>query len=703
MPWETALTEDEAAASLATFFGTNPTEIRPGDVLDLNTDQIEALLKATTLGQGNKHLDDALFTHAESVTRRFFGKDVYFRGIVEFSNVCEFDCYYCGVRKHQPRTWRYTMPINEVVDVAEWAFNHKMGTLMLQSGQLTTPERNAYIMEMVRKVRERTIEMDLAQRYLAETNSTNFSETTKFPSSSSSSLSSSPATATSQNNSTPTPPFASAPIDVTQSDLGLCVALSSGELPLEQYQAFREAGADRYLLRIETSNPDLYSTLHPAHQKWDIRLKALEDAKTAGFMIGTGVMVGLPGQTLRDLASDINFFKDLQADMIGMGPYITETGTPAAEMWAQQYGNVDKTEQMKAMVTLTTRMNALARITLGNVNIAATTALQAIDPVGREIALRRGANVLMPILTPTKYREHYTLYEGKPCINDTAEECQKCLNARLSMVGKKLKSGIWGDPPSFRERLHPVKLKTAIAGGGTSGTISSSESNNTSGGSKRGVHTSAMTRRPAVLSSPTSCEHCGAKKPGVVAPEDISCPVPTGPAFTAAAKANGPAIFASGGSLGSSAVKATASPSSAAAGSDIPRTNIGILGRMNAGKSSLMNRITRSEISIVDSTPGTTADTKIALMELHAAGPVKLFDTAGIDEDGVLGEKKRKKVMSTIKECDVAIIVVNLNQVEQALALNLQQQQRQGSSTKTASSTNNARSSSATSGLEGLP
>jgi GTPase SAR1 family protein len=430
-------------------------------------------------------------------------------------------------------------------------------------------------------------------------------------------------------------------IDVTQSDLGLCVALSSGELPLEQYQAFREAGADRYLLRIETSNPDLYATLHPPHQHWDARVKAIQDAKKAGFMIGTGVMVGLPGQTLRDLAGDIVFFRDLEADMIGMGPYITETGTPAAAMWAEQYGDLNKTEHMKSMVTLTTRMNALARITLGNVNIAATTALKAIDPIGREIALRRGANVMMPILTPTKYREHYTLYEGKPCINDTAEECQKCLNARLSMVGKKLKGGIWGDPPSFRERLHPVNVQNSNVTG------------------TRGVHTSAVGWQPAVLSS------CG-----VVAPEEISCPVPTGSAFKAAAKANGPAMFAhsSDDSFGKGAKNGKGVAAAATAGSDTPRTNLGIFGRMNAGKSSLMNRITRSEVSIVDSTPGTTADTKIALMELHAAGPVKLFDTAGIDEEGVLGEKKKKKVLSTIKECDIAVVVVNLNQVEQAVA-----------------------------------
>ena len=451
MPWENAIPEDEAAYRLSSFFGTS-TSIRPGDILDLDVNQIEALLRATTLHGGSKELDEALFAHAESVTRRFFGSDVYFRGIVEFSNVCEFDCYYCGVRKHQPRTWRYTMPMDEVVEVSEWAFDHQMGTIMLQSGQLNTPQRNEYIMEMIKRIREKTVAMDLFQRTLNTSN----------------------------------------PDRDLSNELGLCVALSVGELPFSLYKAFHDAGAARYLLRIETSNPDLYKTLHPEHQKWDARVRALEDAKDAGFMLGTGVMVGLPGQSLRDLASDIVFFKSIEADMIGMGPYITEPGTPATEMWEQQYGHVDKTTHMKEMVQLMTRMNALARITLGNVNIAATTALQAIDPVGREIALRRGANVLMPILTPTKYREHYTLYEGKPCITDTAEECQKCLHARLSMVGKKLKPGIWGDPPSYRERLRPVSLRNAHNTATGAGTNSSNF--HTSAGKKSNMRTSRVKR-----------------------------------------------------------------------------------------------------------------------------------------------------------------------------------------------------------------
>jgi hypothetical protein len=303
---------------------------------------------------------------------------------------------------------------------------------------------------------------------------------------------------------------------------------------------------------------------------------------------------------------------------------------------------------MQEMLTLTTRMNALARITLGNVNIAATTALQvgrdgggggprrvlpasapaghpqhawmcqhqrrialatllqAIDAVGREVALRRGANVLMPILTPTKYREHYTLYEGeaagvgqqpqrrgyrtrgahclallprrpwsasvpgpltacggiplpprrppvagKPCITDTADECQKCLNARLSMVDKKLRAGVWGDPPSFREAVQPVAMAAAAApptGGSSSSSMAGAQGLRTwapSGAAGAGVHRGRSLHTAA---------------------------------HAAAAADAGAAL---GGGLGP------------AAGSDVPRTNIGIFGCMNAGKSSLLNRLTR--------------------------------------------------------------------------------------------------------------
>jgi len=288
--------------------------------------------------------------------------------------------------------------------------------------------------------------------------------------------------------------------------------------------------------------------------------------------------------------------------MVGMGPFITEPGTPATEVWDRVVGSApgfDKQKHVAEQVLLTMRMNALARVNLGNVNIAATTALQALDPMGREVALSRGANILMPILTPTKYRENYQLYEGKPCITDTAEECRRCLNARVSMVGKHLLPAARSDPPHYQ---HPVTRPSDPPGTRRFGSL-------TPAPRPRGA-------RGLATGTPPSDQ--------AAVPEPRAAPVP------------GP-------------VK----------GSDVPRTNVGVFGSMNAGKSTLMNLITRQETSIVDATPGTTADTKVALMELHSVGPAKLFDTAGVDEGGELGEKKRRKALSALRECDIAAVVVD--------------------------------------------
>ncbi|KAI8474409.1 MAG: hypothetical protein J3K34DRAFT_518152 [Monoraphidium minutum] len=572
LPWDLSMPYDEAARVLGAWAGPSSAGLKSGEVLPLDQAAMTELLAETTL-RGNKGLEAALFAHADSVTRAFFGDDVYYRGIVEFSNVCTNDCGYCGIRKHQKGITRYTMKEDEVVEVARWAFENRMGTLMLQSGELATNTRLAFLQRTVAACRDATVAMDIAARGLD-------------------------------------------PKDVTaeqREGMGLRVALSVGELPRDHYQALFDAGARRYLLRIETSNPDLYQALHPSTMSWEKRLECLNTLKEVGFQVGTGVMVGLPGQTLCDLAGDVAFFKEFGANMIGMGPYITEPGTPVTEMWQALHGHVDKKEHMMAMFHLTTRVNALARITIGGANITATTALQAIDPNGREVALRRGANVLMPILTPTKYRENYQLYEGKPCITDTADECRKCLNARVSMIGKRAKMGAWGDPPNF---VAPVK--SSVMDGAVSA---------------RGLHTLPALGRPRGLHTR---------------------------AFSSAAQ---PAFATPAGPSGAKAAAGIA-------GSDVPRVNIGVFGVMNAGKSTLINALTRQaraararggggETSIVDATPGTTADVKAALMELHDIGPAKLFDTAGVDEEGGLGEKKRRKALAALKESDVALIVVD--------------------------------------------
>eukprot|EP00878_Enallax_costatus_P016144 GHUV01016933.1.p1 GENE.GHUV01016933.1~~GHUV01016933.1.p1 ORF type:complete len:376 (+),score=98.26 GHUV01016933.1:374-1501(+) len=301
LPWEIDMPAEKAAAVLGSYLGVS--NLEPAAVLDLGVDQITGILEETT-NKGNTTLEKALFSHADAVTNRFFGPSVYYRGIVEFSNVCQNDCGYCGIRKHMHGVKRYTIPIPEVVEVAKWAFENKMGTLMLQSGELPTPQRLEYLKQLVQQVLEATVAMDLENRGLD--------------------------------------PQAPIPDYLKDQELGLRVALSVGELSESDYQQLYDAGARRYLLRLETSNPELYAALHPDAMSWQRRVDCLNSLKKAGYMVGTGVMVGLPGQTLRDLAGDIRFFKDLNANMIGMGPYITEAGTPVADMWDAMFGHVDK-------------------------------------------------------------------------------------------------------------------------------------------------------------------------------------------------------------------------------------------------------------------------------------------------------------------------------------------------------------------------
>lgn len=183
-----------------------------------------------------------------------------------------------------------------------------------------------------------------------------------------------------------------------------------------------------------------------------------------------GVMIGLPGQTIQDLANDLLFFQRESVDMIGMGPYILQRGTPTADLWIQEHrdlaqailakdNNEATSEQIELldihaaqMFELTTRMVALSRLLMGDINIAATTALQTIHPTGREVCLMRGANILMPILTPTEQRASYQLYEGKVCVEESAKQCKSCLELRVAAAGKQIAYAEHGDPPHFLRR-----------------------------------------------------------------------------------------------------------------------------------------------------------------------------------------------------------------------------------------------------------
>jgi biotin synthase len=231
------------------------------------------------------------------------------------------------------------------------------------------------------------------------------------------------------------------------SDGKLHITLSLGEQTKETYERWFTAGAHRYLLRIEVSNPELYEKLHPndKHHDYNQRLSSLKTLRDVGYQVGTGVMIGLPFQTLGDLADDLIFFRDFDVDMVGMGPYIEHAATPL-----YQYRNelLPLTERFR----LSLKMVAILRIMMKDINIAATTAMQTIDPQGREKALMVGSNVIMPNLTPVKYRQNYLLYENKPCIDEEAEDCKNCLDIRIAMAGDDVGYGEWGDSKHFKAR-----------------------------------------------------------------------------------------------------------------------------------------------------------------------------------------------------------------------------------------------------------
>lgn len=205
-------------------------------------------------------------------------------------------------------------------------------------------------------------------------------------------------------------------------ELGVAVTLSLGEKNFEEYKAYKEAGADRYLLRIETTDKKLYEDLDPGmiHEE---RKRCLRDLKSLGYEVGTGNLVGLPNQTIESIADDILFFKEIDADMIGLGPFIPNEDTPLVDFKADNF-------------TMSLKVMALVRLLLPDSNVPATTAMESLNRNGRIIALSSGANVVMPNITEGEYRKLYAIYPGKICINDTPNKCWNCINGKIASIGR---------------------------------------------------------------------------------------------------------------------------------------------------------------------------------------------------------------------------------------------------------------------------
>lgn len=317
---------------------------------------------------------------------KFLGNKVFFRGLIELTNVCEKDCLYCGIRKSNDHVHRYNLTDDEVMEAAIFALQENWGSVVIQGGEITNHAHTERINRLIRQIKA-----------------------------------------------------------VSNGKLG--ITLSLGEQPERVYRSWFEAGAHRYLLRIESSNPALYEKLHPGdgHHLFSQRLQALEALKNTGYQTGTGVMIGAPFQTLEDLAGDLLFFSRFDTDMVGMGPYIEHDDTPLNS----QAKNLPP---LKDRFELAINMVAILRLMMPDINIAATTALQAIDPMGREKAIRAGANILMPNITPARYKVDYKLYNNKPCTGESPEECSGCLDARISMADGEIGYGEWGDSRHFKKR-----------------------------------------------------------------------------------------------------------------------------------------------------------------------------------------------------------------------------------------------------------
>ena len=207
----------------------------------------------------------------------------------------------------------------------------------------------------------------------------------------------------------------------------IAITLSLGEKSYEEYKAFKEAGADRYLLRIETTDKNLYEELDPgmSHEE---RKRCLNDLKTLGYEVGSGSLIGLPGQTMESIADDILFFKEINVDMLGIGPFIPNNDTPLANAIGGDF-------------TLSLKVMAIIRLLLPDINIPATTAMETLNKNGRIIALQSGANVVMPNVTEGEYRKLYALYPGKICVGDTPSHCRNCISSKIHSIGRTISYG----------------------------------------------------------------------------------------------------------------------------------------------------------------------------------------------------------------------------------------------------------------------
>lgn len=291
-----------------------------------------------------------------------FSNQIYTRGLIEFTNYCTNDCLYCGIRRSNSNAERYRLSREEILECARTGYELGFRTFVLQGGE-DPYFTDERMEELIRAIKE------------------------NYP--------------------------------------DCAITLSLGERSRKSYERLYRAGADRYLLRHETADRAHYESLHPAEMSWENRRRCLCDLKEIGYQVGCGIMVGSPGQTMEHLAADLQFMKELNPHMVGIGPFIPQKDTPLGS-------------QPQGSLKLTLFLLALIRLMLPKVLLPATTALGTIHPKGREMGILAGANVVMPNLSPVGVRKKYALYDNKICTGDEAAECRGCLGRRMASIGYEL-------------------------------------------------------------------------------------------------------------------------------------------------------------------------------------------------------------------------------------------------------------------------
>jgi biotin synthase len=329
-----------------------------------NDGNLEDVKLKSIIESNDSRVLDHLYNRSMEKKTRYYDKSVYMRGLIEFTNICKQNCNYCGLRRDNKNVDRYRLTMEQIMDCCHTGYKLGYRTFVLQGGE------DSYFTD------EKLVKLIT---------------------------------------------------NIKSNHPEAAITLSIGEKSYESYEKYFHAGADRFLLRHETADKDLYESLHPG-MSFNNRIRCLNDMKKIGYQIGAGFMTGLPGQTAEHLVKDLRFLKTLDPQMIGIGPFIPHSETPLGNFTG-------------GTVNLTLKMVALTRLMIPKALLPSTTALGTLDSLGREKAIKAGANVVMPNLSPINVREKYEIYENKICTGDEAAHCRQCIEKRINSTGSYVDMG----------------------------------------------------------------------------------------------------------------------------------------------------------------------------------------------------------------------------------------------------------------------